>query len=248
MSLQDIVPVLQGFSSAYGKLAATDDPSSTHRLKISAVRPGSADIILEVWTTLGQNAAQLTAIGAIAAVLGVAYKIIQKIIGVSKIKRHVKRRPFKESIKANNSIVIANSENVTLEVPLEVYELFKSGSIDKDLDRLTSPLVEGRIDAAEVEARPTDGEVLRERITAEERPYFESDESCCYHIDKGNMAGCPTQFPDQEHEQWVVCTSPMELERSTDTSGNNPAGALRDLRDVRWPGSTFAARRTWIIT
>jgi hypothetical protein len=174
MSLQDIVPVLQGFSSAYGKLAATDDPGSTHRLKISAVRPGSADIVLQVWTTLGENAPQLTAIGAIAAVLGVAYKIVQKIIGVSKIKRHVKRRPFKETISANNSIVIANSENVTLEVPLEVYELFKSGDIDKDLDRLTSPLVEGRIDAAEVEARPTDGEVLRERITAEERPYFES--------------------------------------------------------------------------
>ena len=56
-------------------------------------------------------------------------------------------------------------------MPLEIYDLFKGGSLDKDLDRLTSPLVEGRIDAAEIEARSIDGQVLRERITTEERPY-----------------------------------------------------------------------------
>src|SRR5687767_11136407 len=38
MSVEDIVPVLQGFSSAYGKLASTADPQSTHRLRIAAVR------------------------------------------------------------------------------------------------------------------------------------------------------------------------------------------------------------------
>ena len=171
MSLQDIVPVLQGFSSAYGKLAATDDPTSTHRLKIAAVRPGSADIVLEVWTMLGDNAGQ---IAVVSTLTGAAYGIIKKIAGVVQIKRHVQRRPFKENIAASNSIVVTNADNVTIEVPLEIYDLFKGGSLDKDLDRLTSPLVEGRIDAAEIEARSIDGQVLRERITTEERPYFES--------------------------------------------------------------------------
>ena len=185
MSLQDIVPVLLGFSSAYGKLAATDDPNSTHRLKITAVRPGSADIVLEVWTMLGANAGQIAAVGALG---GAAIWIIRKIAGVIRVKRHVKRCPFKETVAANNSIAISNVDNVILEVPLQVYELFKSGNIDKDLDRLTSPLVAGRIDAAEVEARPVDGEVLRERITAEERPYF----------DCGDLARTSTR------ETWLV--------------------------------------------
>ena len=59
MSIQDIVPVLQGFSGAYTKLAKTDDPNSTHRVKISAVRSGSADIILEVWKTVVENSEQI---------------------------------------------------------------------------------------------------------------------------------------------------------------------------------------------
>jgi len=42
------VPVLQGFAAAYGKLAAMDDPNTTHRLRITAVRPGSAGIVLVV--------------------------------------------------------------------------------------------------------------------------------------------------------------------------------------------------------
>ena len=52
MSIQDIVPVLQGFASAYGKIASSDDPSSTHRLRITGIRRGSADILLEVWTAV----------------------------------------------------------------------------------------------------------------------------------------------------------------------------------------------------
>ena len=171
MSIQDIVPVLQGFSSAYGKLAATDDPKATHQLKIAAVRPGSADIVLEVWKMLGDNADQIAALGVLS---GGAYWIIKKIISVIRVKRHVQRRPFKDSIASDNSIVVTNADNLTIEVPLEIYELFKGGSLDSDLNRITSPLVEGRIDAAEIEVRSVDGNVLRERITVEERPYFES--------------------------------------------------------------------------
>lgn len=62
---------------------------------------------------------------------------------------------------------------MTIEVPLKVYELFNSGVIDNDLNKMTQPLIKGRIDASEIAARSPDGTVLHERITAEERPYFE---------------------------------------------------------------------------
>ena len=85
----------------------------------------------------------------------------------------MKRRPFKERIVGTDVIAISNAENATIEVPLEIYELFKSGLLDADVNKVTSPLVEGHIDAAELEARSPDGLILRERITAAERPYFE---------------------------------------------------------------------------
>jgi hypothetical protein len=172
MSLQDAVPVLQGFASAYGKLAAVEDPTSTHRLRITAVRPGSVIFALDVWKFLNDNAAVIEA----SSILGTAaLGIVSRIIWLIRAKKHVKRQPFREQIgQSNNTIIITNSQNVTLEMPLNVYELFKAGTLDSDLGKIVSPLAEGHIDAAEVEAHAVDGTVLRERIDVTERPYFDT--------------------------------------------------------------------------
>jgi hypothetical protein len=172
MSLQDAVPVLQGFASAYGKLAAVHDPDSTHRLRITGVKPGSVVFALDVWTVLDHNANVLTSASIVG---GAAWAIVRTIGRLIAAKKHVRREPYQERIgPTTNSIVITNSQNVTLEVPLEVYELMKSGTLDADLNKIVSPLSEGHIDAAELEARNADGVVLRERIDASERPYFDT--------------------------------------------------------------------------
>ena len=173
MSLGDIVPVLQGFAGAYAKLAETDHPEATHRVKITAVRQGSADIVLEVWRQLVQNAEQ---IAAFASAGGSAFGIIATLIKVIQIKRHVQDQPFQQHITANNSVVIVSSGNSSLEIPSQVYDLFKEGRLNKELELLTRPLKNEGIYTADVEATAADGEVLRERITAEERPYFEIED------------------------------------------------------------------------
>ena len=169
MSIQDVVPVLQGFASAYGKVATKYDPNSTHNLKISSVRPGSADIVLHAWQVLGDNIAPIT---ALSVTVQFAYQIIAKIAGVIQTKRHVRSLPFTDRIAPNGNIIISNADNVTIEMPLDVYNLFKERVIDKDLDKLTSPLLDGHIHAAEIEVSSSDGEKLLERITLDERPYF----------------------------------------------------------------------------
>ena len=172
MSLQDIVPVLQGFSGAYAKLAKTDDPNSIHRVKIAAVRSGSADIVLEVWKTVVQNSEQIAAAFSGGAA---SFGIISKIIQVIQIKRHVKASPFEHSISANNGIAIVNSDNVNFVMQPPVYELFASGLLNRNLDQLTRPLAKDQIDAAEIQAN-WDNQELRERITVDERPYFEYED------------------------------------------------------------------------
>lgn len=173
MSIEDIVPVLQGFSSAYGKIALNADPNSQHHLRITGVKKGSANILLEVWKTLGQNADSLTGLSIVG---GLGIVIVKKIMGVIAIKRHVKKQPYQESISANNGIVISNSQNVKLEIPLELFDLFKSGLIDRDINKMMLPLEKDRIDEAEISARAADGIILQEKITVEERPYFETEE------------------------------------------------------------------------
>ena len=70
MALQDVLPVLQGFSGAYANLASSEDPESEHRIKISAVQPGSADIVLEAWKWLENNAVSIGAAGGLVGVGG----------------------------------------------------------------------------------------------------------------------------------------------------------------------------------
>jgi hypothetical protein len=170
MSVEDIVPVLQGFASAYGKVASSRRLDTQHRLRFTGIQRGSADILLEVWQALGEISPQLQALGVVGTAAGFVVGII---VGVVKLRKHVKRKPFTERISATNSIIVSNSDNVTIEVSPDVYEVFKSGLIDPDLSRVTRPLVPGKIDAAEIVVT-TDQATVRERITADERPLFDT--------------------------------------------------------------------------
>ena len=84
--------------------------------------------------------------------------------------------PLTNEIAADNSIGILNSVNVQVVVSKKTYDLYKSGKINKDLERLTRPLEKGRIESAEFEAKSSDGNSLSHRITAEDRPFFEIDD------------------------------------------------------------------------
>ncbi|MGH7741612.1 MAG: hypothetical protein ACRENS_06265, partial [Candidatus Eiseniibacteriota bacterium] len=89
--------------------------------------------------------------------------------------KHVRNKPFKDAITANNTISITNSENVTIEMPVRIYSLFKNKVIDADISKIVRPLDPGRTDAAEIVARQADGEEIRERIEASEGSFFESE-------------------------------------------------------------------------
>ena len=134
MSLEDMIPALQGFSSAYGKIATLQNPEAQHKLRVTGVKKGSFHILLEAWNLANQNADQLQVIANIATVGSIAtigaYKVVDSIIGVIKTIKHTKKQSYTERINADNqSVVITNCENVTLEVPLEVFRIYKENII-----------------------------------------------------------------------------------------------------------------------
>ena len=176
MSVEQVVPVLQGFAGAYGKLAGEEDTQSRHQLKITNVRQGSADIVLQVFTDGIENVADLIAGMGPSIASDAAFRIVEKILKVVNLKRHVKRRPYTDRIGEDGKIEINNAENVTVLVTPEIHEIFKRGTLDRNLSRLASPLEEGRINAAEIEVNSKEEDALRERITAQERQYFECDD------------------------------------------------------------------------
>lgn len=67
MSISDFVPVVQGFASAYGKLANAKGIRSQHNLRVVGISKGSANILLKVWELLGENSGQFESIEVIGS-------------------------------------------------------------------------------------------------------------------------------------------------------------------------------------
>jgi len=172
MSIEDILPVLQGFAGAYGTVVNTKGLTSEHKLKIVGVEKGSFDILLEVWQWIGNNSAQLQTISTVVG--GATFGIASIIIGVIQLKKHVAGQPYTEKIQGvgNTMISVKNSKNVSIEVPVEVFSIFKEGILDGELAKITKPLEKGRIDSAEIRVEHKK-EKIKETITVEEKPYFD---------------------------------------------------------------------------
>lgn len=183
MSLEDMIPALQGFSSAYGKIATLQNPEAQHRLRITGVKKGSFKILLDAWNLMAQHQDQLQIGANIAQVSAtmaggsiVAYKVIDWIIGVIKTTKHTKKQPYTEKINADNqSIVITNCENVTLEIPMEVFRIYKEGLLAQDLNKITKPLNDSRIDSTTLKVKSGTQEI-QEKISIEEKGFFEVEE------------------------------------------------------------------------
>src|SRR5690606_21064780 len=65
-----------------------------------------------------------------------------------------------------------NFNNVQLEVPLEVYEMYKNKLIATDLNRIAEPLEKGKIDETKLIA-DKESNIVEEKITFEEKEYFD---------------------------------------------------------------------------
>ncbi|PJE73929.1 MAG: hypothetical protein COV01_03770 [Candidatus Taylorbacteria bacterium CG10_big_fil_rev_8_21_14_0_10_41_48] len=180
MSVEDMVPALQGFSSAYGKIAGLSDLEVRHSLRVTAVEKGSFHILLDVSTFIVQNKDQLEAIASVTTIaslgLSGAIGIVKAIMWTIQLTKHTEKKPYSETINANNqSIVVTNSKNVSVEVPIQIFQIFKSGSVSADLNKIVQPLETGKIDSTEIVAK-TKQETIKEKILVDEKKFFDVEE------------------------------------------------------------------------
>ena len=203
MSVEDIIPILQGFSSAYGKLAISNNPNATHRLRISNIGPGSADIILIAWEVFEEHHEAI--IPWISAGAGEAWWIVKRILEVIRAKLHVKDKPFHEEISQSNNIYVVNSSDVKIEMPIESYKVFKTRAIDGDLDRITTPLVKDRIEEAEITVKSAE-HIAQEKISLAERPYFKVDDEAVTSTRETWLDGRLNSLTKSTNSGWLLLT------------------------------------------
>ena len=174
MDLQDVIPVLQGFSGAFSRLSGSRKRKVPYRIELSGIRNGSADIVLEIRQWLIDSSDTIVPLAGLTTIgMYVAFPIVKRIIEVIRIKAHVGTDEPNVKILAEKSIVVSDSTNVNISVSPEAYDVYKNGTIDEDLEQITRPLQEGRIDSAEFEVQGENQESFRQRITSDDRPHFE---------------------------------------------------------------------------
>lgn len=192
MSPDDLVPVLEAFAGAYGKIGAASGKTVQHRFRLAAIQSGSASLLLDVSDTTTKNAATLQAVGQ---VVSAAMAILGTLITVIKIKKHTKGEPHSTKLDGNTGgISIFNSQNVEITVNPSDYAAFTEKMIDADLSRIARPLETGRIDSSQLTA--TDGKKpLSETIAASEKWLFDVVEA---NNDEGNLDPSDKQPDDKD--------------------------------------------------
>ena len=172
MPIEEVISALQGFSGAYGKVASSLLPESQHQLRIAAVQPGSFDLSIVAWITSSQGAETLAAIAP-------AYKAAKFVFGIVtdyiESKKHVKAKPYQVNIEgSNNTVLLLNMDGVAKEIQPQIADLLKSKLIDKDLEKIVSPLEQGMIDGATLSATDEE-ETIHATVNSEEKLYFGGD-------------------------------------------------------------------------
>jgi len=190
MSIEDMIPALQGFSSAYGKISNLDELQVKHKLRVVGVKKGSFDILLEVVgdivDAVNKNK-EITGLAISSTLIGSV--IIKKIIGVISITKHTKNQSFETKVVGDKNIVqVFNTDKVSLEVPYEIFELFQSKLLQQDIAKIAKPLEEGRIDSTEIVVEDEGGH-FGESITLEEKPYFEIETKIVTKTDLTELTG-----------------------------------------------------------
>ena len=175
MAVEDIVPVLQGFAGAYNKVAGMRGVSTQHKLRLTDIRPGSALLVLDIWNTLAENR---QTIQAAAPLVSMAMAIVGTIIGVIKLKKHTRGKPYSTKAEGvSGDVTVINTENVEINCELEQFNIYKEELIDADLSKIVRPLEEGRIDDTDIRVEAEGHETLEETISASDKLLFDKGDT-----------------------------------------------------------------------
>ena len=175
MSVEDMVPALQGFASAYGKIVNSDELQVRHKLRVVGVGKGSFHILLEVIVDAAQKIMEnKELIGGVTFSGTLGYVVIKKIIGVIQIQKHTKNQAFTTTVNGNKGTVnVVNIDKVSLEIPHEIFKIYSEKTLKPDINKIVKPLEEGKIDSTEIVLEKGDGEVVSEKINVSEKSYFD---------------------------------------------------------------------------
>jgi hypothetical protein len=175
IDVEDLLAALNGFSSAFYRLSDRESQEFKQRIRVTGISRSSANVHLEIFQLAHSHPVFTSTLVGGAGYVGkkIADLVIEKIAAVAKAKKHIQNAAYTTEISVNgdnNQVIIVNGVNARLPVDRDVLELIQEGTIDTELDKMTSPLREDSIDVFEIK-REDDAEADL-HLDASDRPYF----------------------------------------------------------------------------
>jgi hypothetical protein len=184
IAVDDLLATLNGFSSAFHKLAKRESLDYKPRIKVTGLSKSSANVHLEISQLAPSRPPMAKGIGSVPSLAAtqltetgkaLAKKltdiVIGRIVNVAKAKKHVQWGAYRTELTGDgNTVIIINGVNAQLSVNRDDFEILDKSVIDSDLDQMVSPLRENFIDAFEIKHDEREASDLH--IEASERPYF----------------------------------------------------------------------------
>jgi hypothetical protein len=103
MPIQDVVSALQGFSSAYARIANRYDPKEQHQIRISAISRSSFALLILAWATENPDVLIKGSAAAVQWIVGTIVKVID-------LKKAAKGKPpISIAVNGSNNTVIVTT-------------------------------------------------------------------------------------------------------------------------------------------
>lgn len=167
MDVDEVVTALQGFAGAYGKVATQIAPEANYQLKLTAIRKSSFDLFIAAAIYMAQGGDTFETVKSVVNAAKFTFQVVTEVVG---LKKHTKSQPYTTHVEGTRGdVTIINAEKIEFTVSLPAFEMYREKLLDSDLEKITAPLSEGRIDAAELTEEEHGVGVT---ISSSERSYF----------------------------------------------------------------------------
>ncbi|MFC1538895.1 hypothetical protein ACFL6H_05685 [Candidatus Latescibacterota bacterium] len=170
MAIDDMIVALQGFSGSYGKIVKHSNFESKHALRVMGIQKGSCELLISAQESLNQN--DTPALGKFEG--NGVYEILELLNSAVNLTKHIKKNEYNYNINSGeNTISVTNKDGAEMDVPLRVFELYRSGVLADDINKIVSPIKEGKIDSGYIISPKHDGKELTTEIFYSEKSYFD---------------------------------------------------------------------------
>ena len=172
VGIDDAIHVLKGFMEAYIHIANAEKSGATHNLTITAIRPGSA--IFEIMAHATLESLEQISVALQAAPLPIVTPIIKNMFKYIELKKWLRgSEPAKVTVNQNNEFEFHDSDNNSVIVNQNTFNLHIDGKLDKPIRELTALLGKEGIDSGVFKMTDEDGQVLSQVVESADLAYFE---------------------------------------------------------------------------